>query len=225
MKRKETRRLDVDALLQNSYLLVVELGAGGKIEKSPELWSRCVSLIEDARRDLEEAGLSQRSAQLISHAQCGLLDERVLQSTTGELRAQWTLQPLQARFFNSHQAGESLYEEMREVLREPSPDPQVLTAFQRILALGFRGRYPDDNDPERERLLAELSARVAPLRARQLRLGRRASAFSLGARIQSSLTHGLTVALLLMTVWWGLDQVLGNLIHALSPGASLEAGE
>lgn len=224
MTRNQTKRLDVDALLQDSYLLVVELGAGGLVEKSPDLWSRCVSLVEEARQRLDEAGLSQRSVELISHAQCGLLDERVLQSTAGELHAQWVVQPLQARFFNSHQAGESLYEAMREALREPSPDLQVLTAFQRILALGFRGRYPNVNDPERERLLAELSARVAPLRARQLRLGRRVSARGSSLGLQSSLSHGLAVTLLLMAVWWGLDQLLDNLIDTL-PGFFPEASE
>ncbi|MOA06740.1 hypothetical protein D3C78_1264010 [compost metagenome] len=156
---------------------------------------------------------------MISHAQCALLDETVLGCAKGDAHAQWASEPLQAKFFSRHQAGEFLYEDMRESLRQPSPDVLVLTAFQRVLMLGFQGRYRDVNDPEREQLLSALNARVAPLELNHVvmtqGIGQRMSFLRW---LRSPLIHILMAGLLLVGAWWGLDHWLNGLISALVPG-------
>ena len=62
------------------------------------------------------------------------LDETVLTFAQKDDQAAWA-KPLQAEFFNHHQAGEFLYEDMQAVLGDPAPDRQVLTVFQRVLML------------------------------------------------------------------------------------------
>ncbi|CAI8801153.1 type VI secretion system protein TssL, short form [Pseudomonas sp. IT-P176] len=212
--------LDIDGLMQDSYLLVVELRQGASAHNSDQLWQRCVEQVERVRQDLAAAHVSQRSIELISHAQCALLDETMLGCAQGDAHARWAGEPLQAKFFNRHQAGEFFYADLREVLHQPAPDPLVLTTFQRVLMLGFRGRYPDNDDPEREQLLATLTARVAPLQLEhslpsQLPAGRRLAWLW---RDTSALVHLLMAAVVLGLVWWGLDQLLGNVIATLVPG-------
>ncbi len=214
-----TAAIDLDQLLQDSYLLVIELRHGSSPQDSKVLWELCACQIEDVRQRLREADLSLRSIELISHAQCALLDETVL-SFAKEARAQWANEPLQAKFFSRHQAGEFLYEEMREVLREPSPDPYVLTAYHRVLMLGFRGRYRELDDPERQQLLGSLSARVAPLKFDQALptlIGGRQGALDLNW-MRSPLLHGIAAGLLLAGTWWGLDYLLADSIAALATG-------
>ncbi|MFP3516488.1 type VI secretion system protein TssL, short form [Pseudomonas sp. SIMBA_077] len=215
---KKHTPIDVDALLQDSYLLVVALRQGGSAPNSQELLKLCIQQIEHVRQGLTSAGMQQRSIDHISHAQCALLDETVLTCAKGDTHATWASEPLQAKFFNRHQAGEFLYEDMREVLREPAPDRQVLTVFQRVLMLGFCGRYRDVNAPEREQLLAALNASVAPLELSHT-LGTQAligGKLSLASRLRSPLVHGLAAALLLAGVWWGLDHILAELMARLS---------
>jgi len=218
MSRREVQGLDIDALLQDSYLLVVEVSNSQELEGSQALWMRCLELVEGLRGRLGDAGLSQRSMDLISHAQCALLDETVLGKCEGAEHSTWAREPLQARLFNSHQAGESLYEQMREVLREPSPDPLVLTVFQRVLGLGFKGRYTKLEDPEREQLIAALEERVAPFVPRHGLLGRAGRQLLSGAWGNSPWRHGLLAGLVLASVWWSLDQLLGRLLTSLLPG-------
>ncbi|VVN65611.1 type VI secretion system protein TssL, short form [Pseudomonas fluorescens] len=220
LKTHTAAAVDIDSLLQDSYLLVVELRQGASAQNSLDLWERCAKQIEHVRRLLEHAGLSQRSIDHISHAQCALLDETLLTGAKGEAHAAWVREPMQAKFFNRHQAGEFLYEDMREVLREPAPDRHVLTAFQRVLMLGFRGRYRDVNDPEREQLLAALNTQVAPLElshglTTQARVGHQISSLR---GLRSPRAHVLAVGLLLVGVWWGLDHLLGGVIATLLPG-------
>lgn len=217
IETKKHDAVDIDALLQDSYLLVVELRQGASAQNSDAVKALCVQQVERVRQSLEEAGLAQRSIDHISHAQCALLDETMLTLTLDRAHANWASEPLQTKFFNRHQAGVFLYEDMREVLREPAPDPLVLTAFQRVLTLGFKGRYADIDDPEREQLLTALNERVAPLK-----LHRRSTATVSGSRgmtlfpgVRSPLVNTLAAGLLLVVLWYGLDQWLGGLAATL----------
>jgi type VI secretion system protein ImpK len=218
--KQTTTAVDIDSLLQDSYLLVVELLQGGSVQGSPDLWTLCAKQIEDVRQRLKSAGLSPRNIDHISHAQCALLDETVLKCATDDAHAKWAGEPLQAKFFSRHQAGEFLYEDMREVLREPAPDLRVLTVFQRVLMLGFQGRYLEASDPERMQLLAALNAHVAPFKpshalSTQKNFG---SGMSLRHLSSSPMNHLLVVAVLLAGTWWVLDHLLGGLLASLLPG-------
>ncbi|PMU08636.1 MULTISPECIES: DotU family type IV/VI secretion system protein [unclassified Pseudomonas] len=80
---------DLDALLQDSYLLVVELRQGASVQDSPDLWKRCEQLVEQVQQRLKEADVNARSIELISHAQCALLDETALNCAKGDAHADW----------------------------------------------------------------------------------------------------------------------------------------
>ncbi|MFJ3483681.1 type VI secretion system protein TssL, short form [Pseudomonas sp. NPDC090202] len=183
------------------------------------MWEFCSQQIETVREALKESGLSQRSIDHISHAQCALLDESVFTLATPEARKRWDSEPLQAHFFNRHQAGEFLYEEMREVLREPSPNPSVVTVYLRVMLLGFNGRYSDVEHPERLQLIAELEERVAPLQldgfpVKRLLAGRPRNPVRW---LISPIAHGVAACLLLVAVWLGLDRHLVGLIDSFPP--------
>lgn len=210
--------LDIDALLQDTYLLVVELRQGASVQNSRELEQLCSGQVEQVRQQLKLAGLDQRSIDHISHAQCALLDESVLTFASDDARASWAREPLQARFFNHHQAGEFLYEDIREVLRGESPDRHVLTVFQRVLMLGFRGRYRDLGDPEREQLLVALCSRVTPLKLSHGLVTQAAGERVAGLSwLHSPLVHVLAMSLLLAATGWGLDHLLSDAIASLMP--------
>lgn len=212
--------IDIDVLLQDSYLLVVQLLHGASLENSKKIAEKCSQQIESVRRQLEQAGVSQDSIDPIIHAQCALFDESVLSRAKDDDHAEWAREPLQARYFNRHQAGVSLYEDMRRMLREPAADPMVLTAFHRVLMLGFKGRYRELHDPEREALVAVLNARVAPLKPSQTIVTQSAMQGRRAPRFWSRypLAQPMVAGMLLVATWWGLDQVLGQLIATLVPG-------
>lgn len=209
---------DIDALLQDTYLLVVELRQGASVQNSRELEQLCTGHVEQVRQQLKRAGLDQRSIDHISHAQCALLDETVLTYAGDDARASWASEPLQAKFFNRHQAGEFLYEDIREVLRGPAPDRHVLTAFQRVLMLGFRGRYRDLDDPEREQLRVALDARVTPLKVSHGLVTQAGGDWVAGLSwLRAPLIHILAMGLVLAATGWGLDHLLSDALASLMP--------
>lgn len=218
-QKNAAAKVDMDALMQDTYLLVVELRHGSEAHTSPELWSRCVADVEHVRTMLHEHGVDRHSIDLISHAQCALLDETVLACAQGRAHEDWTMETLQAKFFSSHQAGESLYEDMRTALREASVHPHVLTVFQRVLMLGFLGRYRDANHPERQQLLTAISVKVPPLATSQslvipLNTSPR---MPIWGWLRAPLVHIVMAAALLVGAWWGLDNALGEAVASLLP--------
>jgi len=77
----------------------------------------------------------------------------------------WRSAPLQAVYFGSLRAGGALYDRIAEVLRQPAPEPAVLTCYQRVLALGFQGQYSLSGvgQSQRDEVIAALNERVPPL--------------------------------------------------------------
>nr|WP_275590622.1 DotU family type IV/VI secretion system protein [Pseudomonas sp. DP-17] len=94
--------------------MVVELQQGAMTLDGDALWKHCTAQIEHCRNSLIEAGMSQRGINQICYAQCALLDEMVMRRASRPSYDVWSAKPLQAHFFNRHQAGEQLYEDMRE---------------------------------------------------------------------------------------------------------------
>ena len=206
----------VDTLLQPSVLLVIELQQGAVPQGGEALWERCIEQVSHLREELDRSGLAPRHIDCISHAQCALLDETLLTNKAGEAYPLWARESLQARFFNHHQAGERIYQELQEALRDPVPDLHVLTAFQRILLLGFKGRYQQLDHPERAQLLASLNARVAPMEPCAVALTQGAPSGRVLHEAPSLLTQCLLVVTLLTLAWWGLDTLLGASIAQLA---------
>lgn len=218
-QKNAAAKVDIDALMQDTYLRVVELRHGTEAHSSPQLWARCVADVEHIRAVLQERGLDRRSIDLISHAQCALLDETVLACAEGRAHEDWAMETLQAKFFSSHQAGESLYEDIRSALREASVHPHVLTVFHRVLMLGFLGRYREVNHPERQQLLTAISAEVPPLVTSQslvipLGTGPR---MPIWGWLRSPLVHILMATALLVGAWWWLDNALSEAVASLLP--------
>ena len=145
--KKETD-INIDALLRDTFLTVVELRQGTTVRHGMELYRHCQRQVELVRERLKDAGFSRESVEHITYAQCALLDETVLsRGGMDDGQAIWMKDPLQSHFFNTLQAGELLYERMKQVLQEPAPAQAVLTCFHRVLLLGFRGRYQDPAAP------------------------------------------------------------------------------
>ncbi|MDY7533456.1 type VI secretion system protein TssL, short form [Pseudomonas sp. Bout1] len=218
LKKPTCTAHDLDALLQDTYLLVVALRQGASLQYSPDLPERSAKQVEQLRQRLKDAGVGARSIELISYAQCALLDETALGYAKDQAHDKWASEPLQAKFFNRHQAGEFLYEDIGEALRQPAPDVLVLTAFQRVLMLGFQGRYREVNDPERQRLLAALNAQASPMQ-----LDHALTSHGVAHRahqlcwVRSALVHVMAASSLLAGAWWGLDYWLGGLVAMLVP--------
>ncbi|EPX2129695.1 DotU family type IV/VI secretion system protein, partial [Escherichia coli] len=99
------------------WLMVSQLRCGQPVEDGKALYRRACQLVTQAREELAEAEFSQESSEIMLYAFCALLDESVLnREKTDDGWHTWQQDPLQAHFFGTLNAGEELWERIREQL-------------------------------------------------------------------------------------------------------------
>ncbi|PLP21514.1 type VI secretion system protein ImpK, partial [Klebsiella pneumoniae] len=124
------------------WLMVSQLRCGQPVTDGEALYRQACRWVTEAREALTAGGVSEASAEQMLYAYCALLDESVLnRASQDDGYRRWRKDPLQARFFSTLNAGEELWERIRQLLREPTADAAVLTCFFRTLQLGFVGQY------------------------------------------------------------------------------------
>ena len=238
--------IDIDALMAQTWLTVAQLRHGGQVTDGPALYAACKAQVESVREALERAGLDAESIDHITYAQCALLDETVMNRKSVGLRAEntevavsadtapdvlnmaldagqraWRSAPLQAVYFGSLRAGGALYDRISEVLRQPAPEPAVLTCYHRVLALGFQGQYSLSGvgQSQRDEVIAALNERVPTLKTGSSmvvqKTGRRR--YNL---LRSVWFWILLAAILTGAVWLGGHLWLQDLLHQQLPEQS-----
>jgi len=151
----------IEQIFYPGWLMVSQLRGGQEVRDGEALYRQACRLVQEARTSLSDAGYSDMSRDHMIYALCALLDESVLnRGTTDDGYITWRRDPLQARFFGTLNAGEELWERIRELLKAPAPDIAVLTCLYRTLQLGFVGQYRAQDDERREDVIRTLGERV-----------------------------------------------------------------
>lgn len=179
----KSERSQIERIFYPGWLMASQLRGGQEVRDGESLYRRACHLVQDAQSMLSNAGYSEISRDHMVYALCALLDESVLnRGTSDDGYLTWRRDPLQAHFFGTLNAGEEIWERIRNLLKETVPDAAVLTCLYRTLQLGFVGQYRATDDERREDIVRALEERVpaftlaqdAPIvaRASRLRSGR-----------------------------------------------------
>lgn len=209
----------IERVFYPGWLMVSQLRGGQEVRDGEGLYRRACCLVLEAKAALKEAGYSDISRDHMVYALCALLDESVLnRGSTDDGYLTWRRDPLQAHFFGTLNAGEELWERIRNLLKETAPDIAVLTCMYRTLQLGFVGQYRAEDDERRDDVVRALGERVpaftlaqdAPIVARASRLR--------GGRRGYWLTW-VVAAVALVALWFFLSSSLAELVsQTVRPG-------
>jgi len=153
--------LPLVALLRNTALEVSVLAQSATTESVPQLRQRCLQLIREFEKALDDHHTSADVKHDALHAQCGLLDEAALAHLPEEGRSQWEAQPLQVEKFGKHDAGERVFDRLSERMREAPPNVELLECYAAVLGLGFQGRYARERESQRAAVVKALSDLLA----------------------------------------------------------------
>jgi type VI secretion system protein ImpK len=119
----------IERIFYPGWLMASQLRGGQEVRDGEGLYRRACRLVQEAKAALTEAGYSDISRDHMVYALCALLDESVMnRGTTDDGYLTWRRDPLQAHFFGTLNAGEELWERIRNLLKETarrSPDLYV----------------------------------------------------------------------------------------------------
>lgn len=213
MNNQPTASQTIDMIFADTWLMVCQLRQGSPITNGDIFYRHVCQLIDNTRQELLFQGYSESAIENMQYAQCALIDESVMnRPTSDEGNQTWLHSPLQARYFNTLEAGSKLWNRLCNLLAETSPDRDVLLCFQRVLILGFVGKFRHPNDPEREHIVAQLNALLPPstLSAELPLVVKPKLRFS---RRKLYILGWLGGVLFLAALWWGLSASLEHLLQ------------
>ena len=147
----------IDRLLQNTFLFVMDVLHNPSLQRDNMFYRRGCKLVETLKEQLEAQQAGDEFIHHMLYAQCGLLDQIVLNSASQQENQVWLAAPLQSRYLREMRAGETIPDQLKMLLRQPAPDMRLLVLYQRIFAMGF-GRYSPDFQHERRELMESLDA-------------------------------------------------------------------
>lgn len=151
---------------EEAFTVTVRLRANRQVASDAGAFRRHLKrLLADADRTAREAGYDPGQVRLATYAFVAFLDESVLNSSQ-EIFADWTRRPLQEEVFGDHRAGETFFENLRELLSRPDSRAlaDVLEIYVLCLLLGFRGRYGSDQAGELHTLVSRAREKIGRVR-------------------------------------------------------------
>ncbi|QCP58816.1 type VI secretion system protein TssL, short form [Pantoea sp. SO10] len=203
----------IDRLLQDTFLFVMHVLHNSSLQRDNDFYRRGCKLVETLKEKLEALQASDEFTHHVLYAQCGLLDQIVLNSASQQDNHAWLPAPLQSRYLSEMRAGEVIPERLKMLLRQPAPDMRLLVLYQRIFAMGF-GRYSPDFQHERRELMESLDALVpsadtpqsAPLVV-ELRPRTR------DGLLRSGRFHIALIVVVIAALWFGLSFSLSHFLN------------
>ena len=130
----------IDALLQDTWLFVMDIYNQPERVRDEALYRRGVELVEKMQEQLNTMNESEAFRNDVLLAQCALIDHVVLNTASCDDNALWVYAPLQSVYLHTLYAGKNMNDRTRQLLREVSPDRRLLVLHQRAYALGL-GRF------------------------------------------------------------------------------------
>jgi type VI secretion system protein ImpK len=122
--------------------------------------AKCVAQVDALGRELRAAGHLPDVVRDATYAQCALLDETALAYLKGAERDAWEREPLQVREFKSNDAGYELIDKIQQRLAEPRPKLALLSLYNAVLGLGFKGKFALSGADVRLELMRALDQRI-----------------------------------------------------------------
>ena len=146
--------------LRDTALTVTHLASAAQPQAFGVFAERCDTQIAQLRAELAAAGSAPDVIDDAVYAQCALLDETALKYLQGYDRDAWEREPLQVRYFNSHDAGDALIQRIERRLAEPQPVLPLLAVFSAVLGLGFQGKFALHGAESRAALMRAINERL-----------------------------------------------------------------
>jgi len=164
--QRASRSWSLAVAFQEVFTAVVRLRSGRQaVTDAATFRGQIKRALQMAEQEARNGGYSPEDVKLAVFATVAFLDESVL-NAQNPVFADWSRMPLQEELFGVHVAGETFFQNLKQILSRPdsTATADLLEIYQLSILLGYRGRYGLSGGGEMTQIMDLVRQRIARVR-------------------------------------------------------------
>lgn len=142
-------------------MLILQLRSTNEYGDPDKLRNRIGEMFDKFERDTRGAGIDNVKISQSKFALVAFLDETIISSSWGQ-KDSWLSEPLQLKLFETFNAGEEFFNNLKELRERTSSNRDVLEVYYLCLTLGFKGKYQLQSPENLRRIIDDLNMELHP---------------------------------------------------------------
>ncbi len=162
----ERRRDNLALVFQEALTAIVRLRTNRQVVTDAELFrAQMRQALQAAGQEARKRAYTGEQCRLAIFAAVSFLDESIL-NLQQPVFSQWPRKPMQEELFGEHNAGETFFRHVQQMLadRDSHDLADLLEIYQLCVLLGFRGRYGLAGQAELRNVIDSISEKIARIR-------------------------------------------------------------
>ncbi len=164
MSSNSTKDGKKNTLAENAsecLMLILQLRSTNEYGDPANLRNRIGEMFDKFERDTRGAGIDNAKISQAKFALVAFLDETVISSAWSQ-KDSWLSEPLQLKLFETFNAGEEFFNNLKELRQRTSSNRDVLEVYYLCLTLGFKGKYQLQSPENLRRIIDDLNMELHP---------------------------------------------------------------
>jgi type VI secretion system protein ImpK len=155
------KRKTLSDIASDFLILILQLRAINNFGSANSLKSKVAEMLEDFEREAKEAGFDTEKIQQATFAIVSFLDETIIGSEW-EQKTEWISEPLQLKLFDTFNAGEEFFNNIKMLRQRMGVNKDVLEVYYLCLVLGFKGKYQLQSPENLRKIIDDLNSELHP---------------------------------------------------------------
>lgn len=144
-----------------SLILILQLKSINNFGNANTIKAKVAELLEEFERSSRSAGYDNEKIQLAKFALVAFLDETII-SSAWDQKDEWLSEPLQLKLFDSFNAGEEFFDNIKLLRQRTARNKDVLEVYYLCLVLGFKGKYQLQSPEILRKMTDDLNSELHP---------------------------------------------------------------
>jgi len=168
-RQRASRQWSLAVAFQEMFTAVVRLRSGRQaVTDAATFRAQIKRAIQMAEQEAQNGGYPPEDVKLAVFATVAFLDESVL-NAQNPVFTDWSRMPLQEELFGVHVAGETFFQNLKQIMTRPdsAATADLMEVYLLCLLLGYRGRYGVSGGAEVGQISQAVRQRIARVRGEQ----------------------------------------------------------
>jgi type VI secretion system protein ImpK len=159
--KSSKKRKQLPDIASDFLILILQLRAMNDFGSAVSLKNKVAEMLEEFEKEAKGAGIDNEKIQLATFAIVAFLDETIIGSEW-EQKTEWISEPLQLKLFDTFNAGEDFFNNVKILRQKTEANKDVLEVYYLCLVLGFKGKFQFQSPENLRKIIDDLNSELHP---------------------------------------------------------------